>query len=128
MIVVDTNVIAYLYLDAPKSELARDLLTRDSDWAAPTLWRSEFRNVLVGAVRRGEMGLAAAQEIMADALLMLTSREYVPASSMVLEAAVESGCTAYDSEFAVLARVLQVSLVTEDRALLRGFPDVARAL
>ena len=47
MIVVDTNILAYLYLPGDFTERAEALLAKDADWVAPTLWRSEFRNILV---------------------------------------------------------------------------------
>ena len=46
MIVVDTNVIGYLFLSSDQSVLAERALQKDNEWAAPILWRSEFRNVL----------------------------------------------------------------------------------
>ncbi len=52
MIVVDTNVIAYLLLSPPYSKAAEELYCNDSKWAAPRLWRSEFRNVLTLYLRK----------------------------------------------------------------------------
>ncbi len=46
MIVVDTNVVGYLFLSSEKSVLAERALEKDNEWATPILWRSEFRNVL----------------------------------------------------------------------------------
>jgi len=46
MIVVDTNIIGYLFLSSEQSLLAERALKKDSEWAAPILWRSELRNVL----------------------------------------------------------------------------------
>lgn len=37
MIVVDTNVVAYLLLAGPQTEKAEALLLHDPDWAAPVL-------------------------------------------------------------------------------------------
>ena len=42
MIVVDTNVIAYLFLTGQYSDLSERLLEHDPDWMAPRLWRSVF--------------------------------------------------------------------------------------
>ena len=48
MIVADTDVLAYFWLrmDQRRSELARRVRKLDSNWIAPMLWKSEFRNVL----------------------------------------------------------------------------------
>ena len=46
MIVVDTNIVAYLYLPGEHTAAVERLLERDPEWAAPILWRSEFRNIL----------------------------------------------------------------------------------
>ena len=45
MIVVDTNVIGYLFLSSEQSILAEYALKKDSEWTAPIIWRSELRNV-----------------------------------------------------------------------------------
>jgi hypothetical protein len=52
MIVVDSSVIAYLYLPGEHTAAAEALLEQGADWAAPILWRSEFRNILAGYMRR----------------------------------------------------------------------------
>jgi predicted nucleic acid-binding protein len=45
MIVVDTNLLAYLLLPTPHAAHAEAVLFKDSDWIAPTLICSEIRNV-----------------------------------------------------------------------------------
>ena len=52
MIVLDTNVISYFYLTSEYSALAEQLFLKNSSWAAPLLWRSEFRNVLSFYLRK----------------------------------------------------------------------------
>jgi len=52
MIVVDSNILACLYLPGEFTEPAEVLFESDPDWAAPVLWRSEFRNILATYVRR----------------------------------------------------------------------------
>lgn len=52
MIVIDTNIVAYLYLQTEFTHHAEGLLERDPQCAAPTLWRSEFRKILAGHMRR----------------------------------------------------------------------------
>lgn len=45
MIVVDVNVLAYLLIPGKFTEAAEQLLTEDSAWVVPRLWRSELRNI-----------------------------------------------------------------------------------
>nr|WP_283645820.1 hypothetical protein [Alteromonas macleodii] len=46
MIVVDTNVIAYLLIRGERSAAMDRLQQLDSEWVAPRLWLDEFLNVL----------------------------------------------------------------------------------
>jgi predicted nucleic acid-binding protein len=128
MIVVDTNVLAYLWLPGDHTMAAERLLKRDPDWNAPLLWRSEFRNVLAGCLRRGDVTLETALQIADGAEGQMRGREYSVPSAQVLSRVEESECSAYDCEFVVLADELGVSLVTSDEKLLKSFPAVARAL
>ena len=125
MIVVDTNVIGYLFLSSKQSLLAEQALQKDSEWAAPLLWRSELRNVLTLYVRKNIITLEQAQRIINSALELLRGREYEVSSYEVLRLASVSKCSAYDCEFIAAANDLKVPLVTVDRQLLREFPAVA---
>jgi len=125
MIVVDTNVIGYLFLSGEHSLSAEHALQKDSEWAAPILWRSELRNVLTLYVRKNLITLEQAQRIMTGALELLRGREYEVSSYEVLRLASESKCSAYDCEFIAVANDLKVPLVTVDRQLLLEFPTVA---
>lgn len=128
MIVVDTNVIGYLFLAGDKSFLAERALQKDMEWAAPVLWRSEFRNVLSLYLRQNIIDLGQAQEIMNSALKLLRGREYEVPSHEILRLASESKCSAYDCEFIAVAIELKVPLVTVDKQLLREFPGTAVSL
>lgn len=128
MIVVDTNVIAYLYLPGEHSARAEALLTLDPDWHAPQLWRSELRNVLAGCLRRGALQLAQAIAIQAEAESLLAASSHAVDSEAVFALVEASDCSAYDCEFIALARDLGTQLVTMDGKLLRAFPGTTRAL
>ena len=128
MIVVDTSVVAALYVQTPQTKRAEQALQRDPDWAAPLLWRSELRNVLATLGRTGRLDLPDAIDIAKAAEELIAGREFAVPSSAVLSAAVRSGCTAYDCEFVVLAADLGVPLVSLDRRLVKAFPDVSIAL
>ena len=125
MIVVDTNIVVYLLVPGRLSRAAEAVFRRDSGWAAPLLWRSEFRNVLALYLRRGMLTLEEALSTMEKAELLLQSRTYEIKSREVLSLAAESGCSAYDCEFVALARDLSVPLVTSDRKLAVKFKSTA---
>ncbi len=52
MIVVDTNVIGYLYLTSDRSMQAERAFVKDLQRVAPILWQSELRNVLALYIRK----------------------------------------------------------------------------
>lgn len=128
MIVVDTNVLAYLLLPGPKTKLAEALLLDQPRWAAPPLWRSEWRNVLTTYLRRDLLQLSEAVALMQRAEVLLAGQDEPVAADQVLQLAHRSRCSAYDCEFVAAALQLGIPLVTEDRAVLASFPDVARPL
>lgn len=128
MIVVDTNVIAYLYLSGPHTAAAEALLERHPHWCAPLLWRSEWRNILAGHLRRGTLTLEQAIALQREAEALMAAGEHDVDSEAVLRLVAESNCTAYDCEFVALARALKVALVTMDQQLLKVFGDTAIAL
>jgi predicted nucleic acid-binding protein len=128
VIVVDTNVVAYLYLPSDWSAHAEALLRHDPDWAAPVLWRSEFRSILAGYLRRGALTFEQACAIQAEAEDLLAGNEHDMDSADVLRLVRDSECSAYDCEFAALAADLGARLVTMDRKLLGAFPARAVSL
>ncbi len=128
MIVVDTNVIGYLFLSSKQSQYAERALKIDSEWAAPLIWRSELRNVLALYMRKNILELEQAQRIMNSALELLRGREYEVSSYDVLSLASQSGCSAYDCEFIAVAKELKVSLLTSDKQLIQKFPETTISL
>ena len=124
VIVVDTNVVAYFILPGPWSGSARALFVKDPDWTAPVLWRSEFRNLLAGYLRRSLLTLGDAFDMHRKAQSAITDSVEVN-SDLVLELVSASRCSAYDCEFVALALELEVPLVTADRQLLDAFPRIA---
>lgn len=128
MIVVDSNVLAYLYLPGEYTGAAEALLEQDLDWAAPILWRSEFRNILAGYLRRKAITFEQANSLQREAESLLEGAEFEVESLAVLELVRDSDCSAYDCEFIALAMKLDTQLITMDKKLLRAFPKRAIAL
>lgn len=128
MIVVESNVVAYLYLPGEFTSAAERLLQREPQWAAPLLWRSELRNVLATYMRQRTLTFEQSFAIQREAEALLADNEYDVDSFDVLELAQASGCTAYDCEFVALARRLGVKLITGDAKLRKAFPAMTAPL
>ncbi len=125
MIVADTNLLIYLYVQGQRTQESEAVLRRDAVWTVPLLWRSEFRNALVGLIRTGALQLNDALAMSEEAERWLNGYEYTVLSGRVLALANQSGCSAYDCEFVALAQDLEVPLVTSDRQILKAFPTMA---
>lgn len=128
MIVVDSNILAYLYLPGERTADAEALLVQEPEWAAPVLWRSEFRNILAGYTRRKTLTFEQACSLQNEAEDLLSGSEFEVDSRAVLELVRDSDCSAYDCEFIALAIKLDTRLVTADKKVLRAFPNRTMAL
>lgn len=125
MIVVDTNLIAYLYLEGEHSKIAEAVLNKTAEWAAPLLWRSEFRNVLAVYLRKKIINNSVALQIMEQAEELIDGNEYAIPSEPIFELINHSQCSAYDCEFVYLAKELKTLLVTADKKILSEFPKTS---
>ncbi|MFV2056731.1 MAG: type II toxin-antitoxin system VapC family toxin [Thiohalomonadales bacterium] len=128
MIVVDTNIISYLYISGNRSQQSEDLLSLDSNWVAPILWRSEFRNVLTLYLRKKLLDFNEILMIIQQAEKLLSNDEYDISSSHVMQLVKNSKCSAYDCEFVALAQYLNIPLITADKNILREFSDIAKSV
>ena len=125
MIVADTSIISYLLLPTTYTESADALYKIDSGWTAPTLWKSEFRNVLALYLRKNIITLDKALQLQEAAETIMAQNEFDVTSSQVLALVNESNCSSYDCEFVALANHLNTQLVTQDKKVLREFPSTA---
>ncbi len=128
MIIVDTNIIAYLHVNGMFTALALQLLEKDSTWVAPPLWQSEFRNLLLNYIRHNIVSMEDGIALMEDALLTMQNRELVPSNGLILTLAANSSLSAYDCEFVALAKELSCRLVTVDKQIVKTFPEIAISL
>jgi len=125
MIVVDTNVIASLWVPNDMDELAYQVLEKDADWIAPLLWRSEFRNVLAIYLRADILEFPVALQAVEEAEQLMGSKEFEVNSTQVLSLVSDSSCSSYDCEFVALADDLDTKLVTFDKKITKEFPEIA---
>lgn len=125
MIVVDTNVIASLWVPNDMDELAYKVLEKDPDWIAPLLWRSEFRNVMAIYLRADILALPVILQAIEEAEKLMDSKEFEVNSTQVLSLVSDSSCSSYDCEFVALADDLDLSIVSFDKKINNEFSDIA---
>jgi len=104
-------------IESDFTAIAEKIYRQDSDWIALSLWRSEFRNVLMLYVRKKILFLSEAKEAMAEAEIFVRS-EPVGDSDRILEFAFNTGISAYDAEYIYLAELYKVPLVTGDKKIV----------
>ncbi len=126
MIVADVNLIAYFWLPGEQVDVAEAVCRKDSEWVAPYLWRSEFRNVLTRYLRRDLITQETAYRYLAGAESQV--KTYFIQSAQVMGVVQRSTCSAYDCEYVALAENLGVKLVTADKQIYRQFPKIAISL
>jgi len=125
VIVADVNLVAYLILGGADAPLAQRVFEKDPIWAAPLLWRSEFRSVLAAFMRQRELSVRDAWRAHELADELLGGHEFSVPGDRILHLVASSPCSAYDCEYVALAEELAVPLVTADRQVLRAFAGLA---
>jgi predicted nucleic acid-binding protein len=128
MIVVDTNVAAYLLISGPDTADAIRARAKDREWVAPILLRYELMNVLVQSVKLKHLARDTAARMFRRALSVIRMDEQESDPLEIMNLVVRSKCSPYDIEFIWLAERLDVRLLTEDGAVLEAFPDIAISL
>lgn len=127
MVVVDTNVLAYLLIDGDYSRQARELFLRDPDWRSEAFILVELSNLLATYVRSRALSRVQAEGVLVQAESHLRSVVSVP-HRRALAVAAEHGISAYDARFVAAAQSLGGALVTEDAKLRAAVPGVTRSL
>lgn len=125
MIVVDTNILIHFYFPSEFSEFSEKVFLKDPNWIAPILWRSEFKNVILGFYRKNIIDFNKAIEAIEKAENRMQGGEHSVSSLLVMDLAKETKCTSYDCEFVALAKVKEIKLVTWDGDLLSEFPQIS---
>jgi predicted nucleic acid-binding protein len=128
MLIVDTNVVAYLLIEGEKTEQARSVWAADPDWRAPRLLSYELANVFRGLVRQRALSLETGLGGMASAVSLVHALQHEPSTARILEIAVKLNLTVYDACYLASAESEGGPLVTEDARLLRAAPQIARPL
>ena len=122
MVLVDTNIIAYLMIRGDRTAAAQQLYERDSDWCSEAFVMVEFSNVIATYVRTGALTQAQGTNLLAEAQAHMSTLHSVM-NAQALENAMQCGISAYDARFISLAKQLKLKLVTEDAKLRVAVPS-----
>ncbi len=128
MIVVDNNIICYFFLEGEFTSLVEKVYEKDPYWVVPSIWRSEFCNVLARYFRQNFLSFQEATDILNEAEFLFFKKEYTVPSANIMELVRQSDCSAYDCEYVALAHDLKVPLLTADKKVLRNFQLTAISL
>lgn len=121
MVVVDTNVLAYLLIEGDHTKAAQGLYAKDPDWQSEAFVLVEFSNILTTYTRTGALTREQGAKLLAEAETLLPPLPSV-SHQEAYEAAVEFGISAYDAKFIAIARHMKSKLVTEDAKLRKAVP------
>lgn len=127
MLLVDTNVLAYLLIEGDRTPSAQALYERDSDWHSEAFILTEFANVLATYVRTKALTLREGLALLARAQATMSVLASAP-HAHALETAAQFGISAYDGRFVCLAKELGTKLVTEDVKLRSAAPGWTRSI
>ncbi len=117
MLLVDTNVVAYLLIEGDHTKGAQKLHSRDSDWRSEAFLLVEFTNVLASSIAMKRMTLSLAGNFLARAVALFDGKlARIPHASVLA------------ARFLALADQLGRRLVTEDAKLRAAAPALTQSL
>jgi predicted nucleic acid-binding protein len=128
MLLVDTNVVAYLLIEGDHTKAAQKLHSRDPDWRSEAFLLVEFTNVLVSSIARKRMTLSMAEDFLAKAAALFDGKLGRIPHASVLAIATRHRVSAYDARFLSLADQLGSRLITEDARLRAAAPALTQSL
>jgi predicted nucleic acid-binding protein len=128
MIVVDSNVLAYLLIHGAQTVRARTLLERDADWHSDAFVLVELTNVLATAIRVRGLALSQATAALNQAKDVVESGLHAVAHDDALSVAARYRVSAYDARYLAVARDLGLPLITEDAKLRKAAPLLTQSL
>ena len=127
MVIVDTNVLAYLLIAGDHTANAQQLYRKDAEWTSEAFVFVEFSNVLATYERLGELAPNEADRLLNEAEARVRAIANIPAM-VALDFARRYSVSAYDARFLAAAETLGGKLVTEDAKLRSAAPVLTQSL
>ena len=127
MVVVDTNILAYLLLEGDRTKQAQALFAKDSDWRSEAFLLVEFSNILATYNRMHALSTQQTESLLIEAAGRVRELLSVP-NLRALRCAERFAVSAYDARFLAVADTLGAKLVTEDAKLRASATDLMCSL
>ena len=127
MIVIDTNILAYLLISGDRTEDAKALFELDRDWRSEPFVIIELTNILATYCRTRDMRISTAERILANGERVVRNLARIP-HVLALRMAGRFAVTAYDARFLAAAESLGTKLVTEDAKLRVTVPSLTLSM
>jgi len=127
LVVVDTNILAYLLIAGDRTKEAQALFARDPEWHSEAFVLVEFSNILATYQRMGDLSRTQAERLLDEAERRMRSLVNLPHIA-ALWTAEQFKVSAYDARFLATAESLGARLVTEDRELQAAAPALTQSL
>jgi predicted nucleic acid-binding protein len=128
MLVIDTNIIAPLYVRSARTDAVMKLFAQDQMWRTEPLALIELSNVLITYERAHYITAATARDCLDRAAAFLQPNLFRVSHQAALATALRYGVTADDARFLALAQQLNIPLVTEDAKLRGAAPKLTQSL
>ena len=128
MLLVDTNVVAYLLIEGEHTAAVQKLHARDPDWRSEAFLLVEFSNILASSIATKRMTLPLARDLLRNASALLDGKLGRIPHDAVLTIASRYRVSAYDARFLALADQLGSRLITEDARLRAAAPRLTQSL
>lgn len=120
MIVADTCLIFHLFNDSTHTTCAQEVLSKDSHWIFPPLWREEYADVISKLARKERLDISEVLGHFNHTVEELKKSEVAVDTADALEASLKYKISVYDAHFVVLALRYETLLVTEDKEILKN--------
>jgi predicted nucleic acid-binding protein len=128
MLLVDTNIIAPLFVHSARSSAVEELRARDGIWLTEPFALIEFTNLLATYERARYITAAIGRQCLSRAEAFLQPHFFSVTHEAALEFALRYRTTGYDARFLALADQLGSRLVTEDARLRAAAPALTQSL
>ena len=119
MLIIDTNVLAYLLIHGDHTAAAQRLHSRDPDWRSEAFLLVEFTNVLASSIATKRITFASAQNLLAKTIALFDGKLARIPHSLVLAMAARHDISAYDA-FSSSGRSARTAPCDRGRSSARG--------